>query len=261
MSAVLQEAVPALFGTWELPDASSLSFDAGTATERDLPRWRLNLPADPLSAEGVFARLEAQQREIDEKLAEFQQRFEHFVARIGHDQTKSISFGHQEDDFSMPERELVSLVRSINNPWQEVSFFLGEGRVDKLSSLFGVFRNEMEVLLRLTAHLAWVETQVDGTTIGRTIVSWSGDMDNTWRSPLQPDSYQFHRRSLAQALASRLSILRSSLLIISSAARLAPLLTNPAGALLSLPLVWNFLRQILAELRSSHRVSQNLLLE
>jgi hypothetical protein len=241
-----------------LPDTSSPSFDVEAAREQDLPHWRLNLPADPSSAEEILARLEAQQSEVNDKLAEFPQRFEHFLTRIGHDQTGSVAFSHQEDEFPAPERELLSLIRTMNNPWQEVSFSQGEDRADRLDALFGLFRTEMDVLLRITAHLAWIETRIGGTLIGRTIVSWSGDINNTWSSPLQSTSYELHRRSLAQALVSRFAVLRSSLLILSSAARLAPLLANPAGAILSLPLAWNFLRQILTELETYHKVSRNL---
>lgn len=258
MSAVLQEAVPALLGNWELPNAPSPSYGPGTATEQDLPRWRLNLPADPSSAEGVFARLEAQQREIDERLTEYPERIEYFIARIRTDQTRSVSFNRQEDDYSAPEDELLSLIRALNAPRQEVSFSQGEGRVEKLHALFALFRAEMDMLMRMTAHLAWIETQVEGTLIGCTIVSWSGDMDNTWRSPLQRNSCQLHRRSLAQALASRFALLRTSFLVINSAARLAPLLTTPAGALFSLPLAWNFLKQLLTELETDQKPSRNL---
>jgi hypothetical protein len=117
----------------------------------------------------------------------------------------------------------------------------------KLEEVYQRFDADLNRLLRLITHFAWVETVIGEFLIARTIVSWDGDAGTVWGGGLKVREYQNHVRSLEQALASRNIILHAVIVTVQSAAKLAVLLATPGGAVLALPLVWKFVKQILAD--------------
>jgi hypothetical protein len=107
----------------------------------------------------------------------------------------------------------------------------------------------MNRLLRLVTHFAWVETEIEGQLLGRSVVSWSGDLDTNWASSAAAEVYQLHQRSLNQALVTRNIALHAVTITTQSAVKLAVLLAAPGGALLALPVAWKFVKSILADIQ------------
>ena len=108
---------------------------------------------------------------------------------------------------------------------------------------------------RALAHYAAVETAVQGRLLGRTTVSWMGDMNTVWHAGLDPTSAVLHQRTLALALASRDTWMRMVVVVARGAIALSVLLTTPGGAILALPAAWKFVHQVLSELE---KYPQNL---
>jgi hypothetical protein len=87
--------------------------------------------------------------------------------------------------------------------------------------------------------------------VGRTAVSWTGDVDTRVLEKLEADRVRLHHQTLELALASRRTMLRTSSLVIASAVKLSVLLATPGGVVLALPVVLRFIRLLRKELKSS----------
>jgi hypothetical protein len=144
--------------------------------------------------------------------------------------------------------ELLSLIQPPFPASGEISFALGE-QEGKLEEATNQFQAAMQRMLRLVAHFAWVETQSQGALLGRTIVTWTGDMDTLWGAGLSSGQFELHERSLQAALASRNTLLRTWLVTSQAAIKLSILVSTPGGAILALPAAWRLVNQILAQAR------------
>lgn len=151
------------------------------------------------------------------------------------------------------EAELLQLLAAsgrtaIQTGQPEVSFGLGQDLGAELRKAIAGFQQFTQRIARLIAHFAWVETQVTGHLLARTVVSWTGDMNTLWEDYLEPQQVDLHRRSLTLAITSRAAMLRTFIATTQGAAKLSVLLATPGGAVLALPAAWKYVNQILAEL-------------
>jgi hypothetical protein len=83
-------------------------------------------------------------------------------------------------------------------------------------------------------------------------VSWLGDADTTWRTPVTADQIALHQRAVTLALNTRASMMRVAVLVIQGARLLAQLpvmVASPIGIVMAIPAAWRFLDQVLAEAR------------
>ncbi len=106
-------------------------------------------------------------------------------------------------------------------------------------------------MLQAVAHYAWVETYVGEQLIGRTRVSWTGDMQTVWRAELDPAQSVLHQRTLDLALASRNTAMQLFLLVAQSSVKVTVLFAIPGGPLLVIPVVWQFVQRVLAEYKGA----------
>ncbi len=155
-----------------------------------------------------------------------------------------------------PEAEALELLHALEMPAIGVSFDAAGEEKRGLEQTFDQFKADMDDLLRLVTHFAWVETEQDGRLIGRSVVGWSGDLDTLWHGGLTPEQRELHHRSLRQALASRNILLHAVVVTLRSAAKLAVLLTAPGGALLAVPVAWKFVKEIMADIEKYKLIAE-----
>jgi hypothetical protein len=249
------DSLPGIFGLWRIGpegDAAGLSYGLDAGEPEDTPIWRLTLPAQRQEADATLAELEALLRSSEEALEKIPERLDRMVQASRLAGSGGLSFDQGSlPALPEPEAELLASLLVLNQPFGGLSFEVpGESvevRNGKLAEAFRAFEGSMERLIRQVTHFAWVETEVGEVMIARSIVSWNGDANTAWGHGLGGGLYQRHRRSLAQALASRNLLLHALVTTAQSAAKLGVLLATPGGALLALPLAWKFVNQVLAD--------------
>jgi hypothetical protein len=222
LSGVTLPGAGDLFGIWDVPAVTGVSFDAAAAPTtpfdrlRTPPTWRVQLPASPDDAQAV---LDTQTRALQHSTSDLVQA-EQRLAQVG----AGVSF----DVTAAPEAELWAALNAIEAP---VSF--GLGRREETGDQWRAF---LEQIRHVVSHCARIETEVGGTLVGHTSVGWTGDFDTLWEPDLTPQSM----RSL-----------RLLIVVGSGATRLALRLSVPGAQLLVLPAAFKFVRDVLKELRQS----------
>jgi hypothetical protein len=263
---------PDVLGLWQAEPAP-ISFALGAEQPIAL-RWKVELPADRRAA---TAALEAQAvllfRGRQTLTLEAMRRFEAAVGAAG--QTTSFAAGVPQ-----AERDLAAWMRAMGG---DRSFFPGDsmlggappasetGRlyspadapavnfaaVDWLTGWRETVHQAqafVQQVQRSMAQFAWVETAVDGQSVGRTAVQWRGDVATAWQAGQDRQQAALHQRAVALAVDTRAAWVRVFLLAAQGAVILAAALGTPGGQLLALPAAVKFVRQVLAEVRQAqHR--------
>jgi uncharacterized protein YukE len=236
------DPLPAAFESWQFAadtSAPGLSYGLDTTPDEHIPVWRKDLSADPEVAAAELAAGEALTQASMEELDAVPGRIDDLIR---YTQAESA--------------ELLDLLGTINSPAVGISFAVGGEEQGKIENAFDQFGSDMNRLLRLVTHFAWVETEIEGQLLGRSVVSWSGDLDTNWASSAAAEVYQLHQRSLNQALATRNIALHAVTITTQSAVKLAVLLAAPGGALLALPVAWKFVKSILADIQKYKDLTQ-----
>src|SRR5262249_3064665 len=111
--------------------------------------------------------------------------------------------------------------------------------------------NFLHQVRRSLAYYAWVETCFEGQSkVGRTIVSWLGDVRTDWPAGLAASHVGLHRQAVALALHTRTMWLRLIVQAGFGAVKIAGLLSTPGGAIFAFPEALRFLRQVLQDIRA-----------
>ncbi len=244
------DPLPAAFGEWQFKpstDTPAVSFGLDAASDEGIPVWRKDLSADPDDAAAELTHSEALTQVSLDELNAVPDRIDNLIQQAQIAGAGGISF--EVATMPEPEADLLDLIDTINRPAVEVSFAIGGEDRSKIEGAFDQFGSDMNQLLRLVTHFAWVETQIEGELLGRSVVSWTGDMDTNWATGIKDEVYQLHRRSLNQALVTRNIALHAVTITTQSAVKLAVLLAAPGGALLALPVAWKFVKAIMADIQ------------
>jgi hypothetical protein len=251
-------ALSPVFGSWQFQstqDVPGVSF--GVSSTVEVPVWRSELPADPGDAALQLEQDEAQLDDLLTALNSTPDRIDALVRRTQMADTASISFeAASPDPLPEPEAELLDMIHTINSPTVGVSFAVGDEHKSNLETAYHQFNDDMARLLRQVANFAWVETELSGDLVARSVVSWTGDLDTNWASGLKEEIYQLHKRSLIQALATRNIALHAVTITAHSALKLSVLLATPGGGLLALPLVWKYVKQIMADVQRYKEITK-----
>lgn len=253
------DELPEIFSSWEITtpqDGSVASFGLPNAGEDELSIWRVNLPADSLAASDNLERRAARLQRSLQALDTAPERADRLVRSVRSGAGGEISFSViQGEAIAEPEEEILQLLSALEYGQEDVAFGSGETAGVELERSEDRFRLAIERVMHLVSHLAWVETQVEGLPLGRSIVGWSGDMQTLWSEQASEDIYWMHQHSLSQALQSRAIQIHALVVTTQSAAKLALLLTNPAGAILALPVAWKLVEQILADIEKYQQIN------
>jgi len=257
--------LPPVFDLWQLPPEGSRESVAfgppgAPAQEGAAPTWRMDLPTDPEAALKQLSRAEAQVEAADRALETIPAQLDELVRRAGGRPGGSVVFGPApaagapEQPLSPSEREVLGWIAAADP--RQMDFGARAGRTNDLKEASGEIRQAVDRLLQLLLHLAWVETQVQGQLVARTVVDWSGDLGTAWQLATTEELFDLHRRALRLALAARLTMLRTLIVVTQGAVKLSALIATPGGALLALPVAWKYVNQVLSELKNYAEISQ-----
>jgi hypothetical protein len=97
------------------------------------------------------------------------------------------------------------------------------------------------------ASQAQVETSQAGRLVGRSWVSWSGDITSEWMAELSVDQADLHHDAVAQILDTRQSWVRITLFLAGGSAALTASLSGNPLAFLG---VYQFVKQVIAEFQN-----------
>jgi len=118
------------------------------------------------------------------------------------------------------------------------------------------WRHFMEQVREMIANYARVETEIAGSPIGQTAISWTGDFRTIWTPAVTIADMNLHRHNVDVTLQWRLGTMRFVGVVGAGAANVALKLGVPGGQLLALPAVWNFVKDVLAEWRKLQAIKK-----
>jgi len=243
--------LPLAFDLWEItapPAGGELSFGLPGSGDEEIALWEIDLPAETGAASEFLQRqgewIQASLAALDSAPGEIQD----FVRNVGGRPLSEVSFdATPAQPLSEAEQQALRELTYLELGPDDVSFSTAETSRTELDQASQQFQDAVDRMLRLARYFAWVETKIGGKISGRTVVNWSGDMQNVWVEEAETDIYTLHQQSVEQALASRNILVHACVTTTQSAAKLAVLLTNPAGAILALPVAWKLVNQILKD--------------
>jgi hypothetical protein len=250
--------LPEVFANWQVaPSYPSVevAFDLGASPDEEASVWQIDLPADPEAAGAQLARSAAQVTATQAALEDIPARIDAMVSQrqaLGSDPVAFDMAGAAT--LAEPESELLRWLDSVD-PGQPVSFGMESVTSSEVKGAGAQFLQGADQLLRLLVHFAWVETQVEGDLLARTVVDWTGDSITTWGEELSPEQFALHKRSLKVALASRTTLLRIFIIVTQSAAKISVLIATPGAALLAIPAAWKFVNKVLAEVKNYQEIT------
>ncbi len=238
-------------GLWLPVTAEShIAFDVNGATEPEGAVWHVDLPRDPEMARRQLTQRAAGLNRFDANLTVAGRRLVEFRDRAERG-AGAASFSVQA--LPAPEQALLGWLGEAESR-AAVSYGLGEDIAAGWAQARDQLAAVVERAVDLVVYYARVETDVEGESLGRTTVGWTGSMDTAWRAELTPKEVSLHTGALALALQSRNAYLRAFALASRGAVMLAALpalLAAPGGALVALPAAWKFIQDVLAELEQA----------
>lgn len=251
-------------GLWTAVPESAVHFgieDESAAPPPDTPVYRVQLPEDTAAAEAAFREREARMQQSAKALESIPGRLDDLVARTQARQkvaeSQAVHFGIDElgTGEDAAESELLNLVADLDASGAsapaagaQVEFGIVDEvispAIEQAKSQFNALLNQVN---REVLHFAWVETVMLGQSLARTSVDWSGDAETVWVDGISLEQTVLHSRSLRFATHSRALKMRLAMTVTGGAAKVAALMTNPAGAVLALPVVYRYVSQVLAQ--------------
>ncbi|BCX03009.1 MAG: hypothetical protein KatS3mg053_0947 [Candidatus Roseilinea sp.] len=227
-----------LFGTWTTDAAG----ESGRTAEAPAigAVWRWEIQSDTRAARSALQRQ-------DEALRRDQQNIQKALRRLS-DFIEAWTPGQSAQAKSLPEQPqspeavLAATLDRIGMPQ-------AKGWLDPLQGAWAEFDAFVRRVRELVSHYAVIETASDGALIARTFVSWTGDFQSLWRDGTTAAQARLHERNVRIALARRALLIRLMSMIGASAARIVLRLATPGAQLLVLPALWQFIRDVIEELR------------
>jgi hypothetical protein len=242
------------FGMWDVvPATSGVSFAAGAADSAEEPLHRVNFA----SVDEGSTELQMRQDFLSEQEALLQQA-EQRLAEIG--RSGGVSFAapiDQPPEFAQPEQNLEAALQRLTAPIS-YGLFDRNKQEEQESDLEATsqWRKFMDQVRKMIATYARVETEIAGTPIGQTAVSWTGDFRTVWTPALSGEEMQLHYHNVDVTLQWRLGTMRFVGVVGAGAANIAVKLGLPGGQLLALPAVWNFVKDVLREWRKLQAIKK-----
>jgi len=241
MNAVFSviEPLPAAIappGPWQ-PVVTGSAFTAG---EQPDVIWQARLPEELGAAQAALHNAATRLRADEQALATV----EHRLLQVANGAVSFSTLAPQ------PEQTLLRFLASVE-PASGISF----GLRDEIQERWQAAQDQLAALSaqawETLGSYATVETIQGARLIGRTRINWHGDARSLLIADIDLAQAAIHRQTLALALRSRAALLRMVGLVGRGAAIAATMFTSPAGALLALPAVWQFVQEVLAEVRQS----------
>jgi hypothetical protein len=260
----LYDAAPAgpeqdVLGLWTpvpLVEGGALAFEVPGGLEDAAPVWRANYSADPELMEADLEEARKQLEVAEAALILAPARLDAYLAQgqagLAYDLPAT---GSQP---SLPEEDLTLLLGEIQGVVPVTSYALDDSPGGRWDHAFEAFQAFADRFQQVVGHLAWVETEMGGRLVGRTAVTWTGDMETMLLEWFEPDQLRLHQQTLSLALASRRTVLRTSSLVIANAVKLSALLATPGGIALAIPAVLRFIYQLRKELTAKEKIEKEV---
>ena len=235
-----------LTGLWAVR-TPVVSFEAGASPVEDAPIWRVNLPDNELAARQALRQAERRLAAAQQALESAPGRLDEFIQRSGRCDGQ-VSFAVPEA--GTPEAGLSALLNVYRLKGAgQVSFGVQEeagGALEEAKARFDAF---MQSIDRDVLHFAWVETRVEDELLARTTVNWGGDSQTLYSAEITPVQIAQHSQTLHLVSASRSLKLRVVTTVATGAVKLTTLLASGGGAVLALPMAYQYVTQILAQVK------------
>lgn len=218
-------------GPWQAQAVGS-SFSLG---EQPDVIWQARLPDDPAAAQAALRAALAQLGAHEAALATVELRLQRVASG-------AVSFSS-----ALPPAEQALL----NGLWAAQPEGASFGLSDTLQAQWQAAQEQIAALTAQAREAlggyATVETVQGERLIGRTRINWHGDARSLLIAGIDATQAALHYQTLALALRSRAGLLRLIGLVGRGAAIVATMVTSPAGALMALPAVWQFVQEVVAE--------------
>jgi len=249
--STLAEITPEWLGLWTTQSRmADVAFDLNSSVNAEVPLWRANFPADLRQVGQILTDCEARLEASQDALGQVPDRLDRLITLASLGGADDLAFGLSptEQPLVQPEQELLAALQELQGVGEPQSFGVDFGVGEKL---FGGWKQSYEQVQVLTkraieviANYAQVETQIQGKTLARTTVGWTGDVNTVWIDGVNVEQRMLHQRSLALALASRNTLLQSFTMAVQLALKVSVSLTLPGGVIWALPAVWKFINQV-----------------
>jgi len=241
----------------------AISFSTGgdeTPPSPSEPVFRVNLPADSVSAARAFAASEQQIAHLHAALGSVPSRLDGLVARTQQRREKGsadgVSFGVPSDeaDEPGPEGDLLALLAEaegniIPPSGDEVSFGLQETASAAWEEAKVNFEGLMQQINREVLNFAWVETNVADALIARTTIGWTGDAQTSFASGVSAEQVALHNRTLRIVTQTRSMRLRLFVTVVRGVTTISALITSPAGLAFAFPAVYQYVMKIVSQVK------------
>ncbi len=203
--------------------------------------WQARLPDDALAAQAAIRSAMSQLDAQEQALATVEQRLRQVV-------DGSVSFS---TTLPLAEQHLLAWVSMREQPPEGASF----GLRDEVQERWQVAQERFIALstqvCETLGSYATVETIHGSRLIARTRVNWFGDVQSWLVTDITPVQATLHYQTLTLTLRSRAALLRIIGLVGRGAALIATMVASPVSALMALPVAWQFVQEILAEVQQS----------
>lgn len=248
-TALPQAAPGSILGLWAQsapPPSGAVAFSLdASAPPPDVQIWRVELSADPARAARQLATAEVLVQQAERALNGVNARIA--AIRPPVPGSPAVSFALPSEATSPEDRLIAALAIPATGPG--VSFGLGEEVQEGLASALERFNAFTAQVTRAVLTMAWVETQIEGQLMARTVASWSGRTTTVLLPGLSAPQQQLHQRSLHVASTSRIAFLRTFTLIVRGASEIAVKFALPGGPIRAVPAAWNFINALIAEVQ------------
>ncbi|NJM07923.1 hypothetical protein HC891_19625 [Candidatus Gracilibacteria bacterium] len=238
--------IPNSVGPWAAQPAPPEIAFAAESDMLPVPVWRATFADDRLEAHEAIAAAEAILHADRGALAITPHRLD----ALRQSQTSGPSFGSAADT-ALPEQGLLALLGAAELRASGVSFGSAndEAMPDEARGAFAQVQALTAQVVQTISNFAVVETVVAGRKLGRTTVSWTGQVSTVLAVGVLPNQVVLHRRTLRLALQSRLTLLHTFATVTRGASIVVTLAVSPLGALLALPAAWRFVTDLFQEQR------------
>ena len=251
------------FSVGEDPSIRLRQSGQALAPEPVEPVFRVNLPADNASASDALSAREDYILSLNAALENVPARLDGLVARTQERQAKSVTGGVSFDtsEFEQPETgpegDLLAMLGDVEAEEKTVSFGVPEAASAALEQARVGFDSLIAQINREVLHFAWVETNVSGALLARTTIGWTGDAETAFAEAVTDSQVTLHARSLRIVTQTRAMRLRLFITIATGAAKVSALLATPTGALLALPAVYQYVMQIVAQVKQLQSIQSS----
>jgi hypothetical protein len=225
----------AMWGAWADQAPATKTLDAAGNT------WRVDLPAS-LSE----ARITLQQH--SDALARDRAAIEAAVARL-----KVFIDAYPSDDAGA-SKALEMTPEAMLREQLERAGAQSKDLLDPLADIRAEFEQFVQRVRVFVSDFASIETAQSGTEIAKTKVNWTGDVQTLWRDGITPAQTVLHQQNVRVALARRSMLMRLMVIISTGAVKIALRLATPGAQLLALPAIFQFIKDVVAEVRQMQKM-------